>query len=225
MAAYFTKEFTKFFIELSRNNHKDWFDVNRKRYEQHVKTPFLDFTTDFVKEAKKRDKRLDQDPKKAIFRINKDIRFSADKSPYKLHMAALVNGTFNKDWGNPNGIYYQMSAEGMWLGGGLYNVEKPLLEKVRNAMAKKPKEIDALLAEKKFKKLFGGTFQGEKSKIIPKELKPAAEKQPLIYNKQFYYGAETKDVEVLYKTDLLKIMLGYLEASMPVAKWLEKVIK
>ena len=53
MAAYFTKEFTQFFIELSRNNHKDWFDENRKRYEQHVKAPFLDFTTDFVKEAKK----------------------------------------------------------------------------------------------------------------------------------------------------------------------------
>ncbi len=225
MATYFTKDFTKFFIDLSRNNHKDWFDANRKRYEQHVKAAFLDFTTDFVKAASKLDKKLDMDPKKAIFRINKDIRFSKDKSPYKLHMAALVNGTFNKDWGNPNGIYYQFSAEGLWLGGGMYNVEKPLLEKIRNAMAKKPKELDAVLGEKKFKKLFAGTFQGEKSKIIPKELKAAAEKQPLIYNKQFYYGAEAKDPAIFYQPDLLKIMMGYLEASMPVAKWLEKAIK
>lgn len=225
MAAYFTKEFTKFFIDLSRNNHKDWFDENRKRYEQHVKTPFLDFTSDFIKEATKLDKRLNQDPKKAIFRINKDIRFSADKSPYKLHMAALVNGSFNKDWGNPNGMYYQMSAEGIWLGGGLYNVEKPLLTKIRTALAKKPKEIDALLKEKKFKKLFAGTFQGEKSKILPKEFKEAAEKQPLIYNKQFYYGAEANDPAILYQPDLLKIMKGYLEASLPVAKWLEKAVK
>jgi len=225
MAAYFTKDFTQFFIELSRNNHKDWFDENRKRYEQNVKAPFLAFTTDFVNEAKKLDKRLEQDPKKAIFRINKDIRFSIDKSPYKLHMAGLVNGTFNKDWSNPHGLYYQFSAEGFWLGGGLYNVEKPLLEKVRNAMAKKPKEIEAILSEKKFKKLFGGTFQGEKSKIIPKELKEAAEKQPLIYNKQFYYSSEEHNPEILYKKDLLKVMVGYLETSMPVAKWLEKAIK
>jgi uncharacterized protein (TIGR02453 family) len=225
MAAYFTKDFIQFFIDLSRNNHKDWFDENRKRYEQQVKAPFLAFTTDFVKEAKKLDKNLDMDAKKAIFRINKDIRFSKDKSPYKLHMAALVNGTFNKDWGNPHGLYYQLSAEGMWLGGGIYQPDKPILEKIRAALAKKPKEIDAILAEKSFKKLFGGTFQGEQSKILPKELKEAAEKQPLIYNKQFYYASENKDPKVILKPDFMQVMVKHLEASMPVAKWLEKAIK
>lgn len=222
MAAYFTKDFIKFFIELSRNNHKDWFDANRKRYEQSVKAPFIAFTTDFIKEASKLNKNLAMDPKKAIFRINKDVRFSKDKSPYKLHMAALVNGTFNKDFGNPNGMYYQFSAEGMWLGGGLYGPEKSAIENIRMAMAKKPKEIEALLNEKKFKKLFGGTLQGEKSKIIPKELKEAAAKQPLIYNKQFYFGAETDDPDYILMPDLLKKMVQYLEASLPVSKWMEK---
>lgn len=222
MAAYFTKDFIKFFIELSRNNHKDWFDANRKRYEQSVKTPFFDFTSDFIKEATKLDKTLAMDPKKAIFRINKDVRFSKDKAPYKLHMAALVNGTFNKDFGNPKGMYYQFSAEGMWLGGGLYGPEKDAVTNIRNAMAKKPKEIEAILSEKKFKKLFGGTFQGEKSKIIPKELKAAAEKQPLIYNKQFYFGAQTDDPDYITMPDLMKKMIQYLEASLPVAKWLDK---
>lgn len=225
MAAYFTKEFTRFFIELSRNNHKEWFDENRKRYEQHVKAPFLEFTTDFIKEAKKLDKRLDQDPKKAIFRINKDIRFSKDKSPYKLFTTALVNGSFNKDHSSPKGLYYQMSAEGMWIAAGLYQPDKAALEKVRTAMAKRPKEIDALLKEKNFKKFYGGTFRGEKSKIIPKELKPAAEIQPLIYNKQFYFSGEYKDPAVLYKPDLMKIMVQHLDASLPMIKWLEKTIK
>jgi uncharacterized protein (DUF2461 family) len=140
-------------------------------------------------------------------------------------MAALVNGTFNKDWENPHGMYYQLSAEGLWLGGGLYNVEKTLIDKIRYAMAKKPKELEAVLNEKKFKKLFAGTFQGEKSKIIPKELKEAAQNQPLIYNKQFYYGAEASDPDILLQKNLMKIMVGYLEASLPVAKWLEKAIK
>jgi uncharacterized protein (TIGR02453 family) len=225
MAAYFTKEFPQFFIDLSRNNHKDWFDENRKRYEQQIKAPFLAFTTDFINEAKKLDKRLDMEPKKAIFRINKDIRFSKDKSPYKLHMAGLVNGSFNKDWNNPHGLYYQLSAEGMWLGGGFYQPEKIILEKIRNSMAKKPKEIDTILNEKSFRKLFGGTFQGEKSKILPKELKAAAEIQPLIFNKQFYFGAEYSDPKVFLKPDFMKLMLSHLEASMPVTKWLEKAIK
>jgi uncharacterized protein (TIGR02453 family) len=225
MAAYFTKEFIQFFIDLSRNNHKDWFDENRKRYEQQVKAPFLAFTTDFIKEAKKLDKNLDMDAKKCIFRINKDIRFSKDKSPYKLHMAALVNGTFNKDWGNPHGLYYQLSAEGMWLGGGIYQPDKIILEKIRAALAKKPKEIDVILGEKSFKKLFGGNFQGEQSKILPKELKEAAEKQPLIYNKQFYFACDNKDPKIILKPDFMQVMVKHLEASMPVAKWLEKAIK
>lgn len=225
MATYFTKDFIQFFIDLSRNNHKDWFDEHRKRYEQNVKAPFLAFTTDFVKEAKKLDKRFDMDAKKAIFRINKDIRFSKDKSPYKLHMSALVNGTFNKDWGNPYGLYYQLSAENMWLGGGIYQPEKGMLEKIRNAMAKKPREIEAILNEKSFKKLFGGTFQGEQSKIIPKELKEAAAKQPLIYNKQFYFGADFKDPKIILKPDFMKTMINHLEVSLPVSKWLEKTIK
>ncbi len=225
MAAYFTKDFIQFFIDLSRNNHKDWFDENRKRYEQNVKTPFLTFTQDFIAEAKKLDKGLDMDAKKAIFRINKDIRFSKDKSPYKLHVAAIVNGTFTKDFGNPKGLYYQFSAEGVWTGGGLYQPEKSAIEQVRMAMAKKPKEINTLLSDKNFKKLFGGTFLGEQSKIIPKELKEAAEIQPLIYNKQFYFAAEYEDPKVLLKPDLMKFMLNHLEASLPMMKWLEKTIK
>ena len=225
MAAYFTKEFTRFFVELSRNNHKEWFDENRKRYEKEVKEPFLQFTTDFIKEASKVDKSLGMEPKTAIFRINKDIRFSKDKSPYKLHVAAMVNGTHKKDWNNPRGLYYQFSAEGMWLGGGLYQTEKSIMEDVRIAMYQNPKEFEALMKDKKFKKMFGGTLQGEKSKIIPKELKEAAEKQPLIYNKQFYFGAEYEDAKILYSPDLMKTLISYLEASLPVAKWLAEAVK
>ena len=81
MSVYFTPAFNKFFIDLAPNNNKDWFDVNRNRYEQDVKLPFRGFTADVIKEISKIDPTVKMEAKDAIFRINRDIRFSKDKYP------------------------------------------------------------------------------------------------------------------------------------------------
>ena len=76
---YFSDDFVKFFNELEQNNHKDWFDENRKRYEKEVKAPFKSFVTDFIVEIQKYDPEIMIKPKDAVFRINRDIRFSNNK--------------------------------------------------------------------------------------------------------------------------------------------------
>ena len=79
---YFTKDFLDFFKELAANNHKDWFHANKKRYEASVKDPFKVFVQDMIDRAAAKDDRFAGEAKNAIFRINRDIRFSKDKSPY-----------------------------------------------------------------------------------------------------------------------------------------------
>ena len=92
MSTYFSPDFLQFFKELAANNHKEWFDENRKRYETVVKKPFEVFVQHAIDEMAKLDPRLSElDPKKCIFRINRDIRFSKDKAPYKLNRSAAIS--------------------------------------------------------------------------------------------------------------------------------------
>ena len=88
MAAYFEEDFLDFFTELAFNNEKSWFDVNRKRYEKSVKDPFKAFVVDMIAGIAEFDPSITTDlqPKDVSFRINRDIRFSKDKTPYNLSL-------------------------------------------------------------------------------------------------------------------------------------------
>lgn len=221
---YFTQDYIDFFIELSRNNHKDWFDANRKRYETIVKKPFYAFVDAVIGELKKTDRSISMTAKDAVFRINKDIRFSADKSPYKLHMAASISNTHKKDFQNP-GIYFQFSAEGIFIASGIYQPDKPTLESIRNHIAHHLQKFDKLLKDKDFKKYFHGEIQGEKNKIVPKDLKEAAGKQPYIYNKQFYYASEYDAPEKIFDKKLLQLIVQHYHAAEPMNKFLKEALK
>ena len=107
----FSPDFFEFFIELSMNNQKTWFDLNRKRYEEKVKAPFLEFVTTLID----RMSLIDSDfngivPKECIFRINKDIRFSKDKTPYKSFCSASIHVGGRKSM-FPGGMYIEIGAE------------------------------------------------------------------------------------------------------------------
>jgi len=83
--AYFTKEYLDFFQELEKNNSKEWFDKNRKRYENHVRKPMIALVEDVVSSMQEHDSGFNPDPKKCVGRINRDTRFSKDKTPYNTH--------------------------------------------------------------------------------------------------------------------------------------------
>lgn len=205
-----TKEFNTFFKELSRNNHKEWFDENRKRYEQSVKNPFLGLVAEVIAEMKKLDKDLVMEPKDAVFRINRDIRFSNDKSPYKLHMAAHVGKGGKKDTQIP-GIYFQVSPEAVMIGTGIYQPEKELVEKIRYHIAANLTRFEQIINDKKFTAYFSG-IEGEKNKKLPADLKEAAEKQPIIYHKQFYCWKEYYGEKEALRKDLAPFIVAHFSA-------------
>jgi uncharacterized protein (TIGR02453 family) len=221
--AFFTPDFLQFFIELAPNNHKDWFDLNRKRYEKSVKEPFKDFVEHIIKEIAKTDASFkDLEAKDCIFRINRDIRFSKDKTPYKMNVSAVVAPEGKKSKA-VNGVYFEFGPEHVRVYGGIYEIDKDDLLTVREGIANDLKGFQEAYSNPRFKKVFG-TILGEKNKVIPKELKEAAEKEPLIFNKQWYFYAQF-DAETVLDPKLDQLLLNCFEAGKPVEHYFNKLIK
>jgi uncharacterized protein (TIGR02453 family) len=220
--SYFTPEFLKFFRGLKKNNSKAWFDANKEWYETAIKKPFALFVEEIIARIRAEDAALTISAKEAIFRLNRDIRFSKDKRPYKEHMAANISPAGRANHEEP-GFYLQFGPEQVMLGGGAYMVEKENLHKIRQAIVKQLDEFDALLKDKKFKQKFG-TLQGEKNKVLPAALKEYAAKQPLVANKQFYYMAEL-EAETILKKNLPELVMQYYHAGKAMNAFLKRAMK
>ncbi len=210
---YFTEAFNNFFKGLAANNHKDWFQENKKTYEKEVKKAFATFLTDLIKAIREKyDPTLDLEVKNAVFRINRDIRFSKDKTPYKLQVSAVISNGGRKNVQIP-GMYLQFGVGEISIGGGSYSPDKENLQRIREHIAAHPKQVKSLLADKTFKKYYGNIL-GEQNKRIPKELKEAYAIEPMIANKQFYFMANYDDESIIKRDDLLDWVLEHYEAGM-----------
>jgi uncharacterized protein (TIGR02453 family) len=220
--AWFTPDFNKFFIDLAPNNNKEWFDANRKRYEQSVKEPFEAFVAEVIKQVAKVDPKVNITPREAIFRINRDVRFSKDKAPYKSRMSAVVAAGGRKDH-STGGIYFELGPENVAFYGGQYMPEKEQLQGIREHIAANLARFKKLRTAKAFVDRFEG-IQGERNKIVPKEFKEAALKEPLIANKQFYFMAELPPSTVS-DPKLVQILLDHYKAMKPMNDFLAEGIR
>ena len=128
----FSADFLAFFRDLAANQNRDWFQTNKSRYEAIVRDPMRDLVVALSTALAERDLPLGGDPKRSITRINRDVRFSADKSPYKNYVAA----TFTHDPGemSPGLLYLQLSPEESFAGLGFYAVEPADLASLRAAI-------------------------------------------------------------------------------------------
>jgi len=221
--AHFSKDFNEFFKELAANNNKDWFDENRARYKNTIKEPFEVFIADLIDELSKYDPNLKGiDPKKTIFRINRDIRFSKDKSPYKLNRSAAISKGGKKDRAGA-GIYIQLGPEMVALAGGAYEMHKDQLMKLRNYIANNHKSFRKAIESDAFQRHYG-EIRGEENKRLPnKELTEAAEKEPHIYKKQMYYWTELSP-ELVHSDKLIPTVIEYFKAAKPVREFLRKAL-
>ena len=220
---HFDHEYLKFLRELPANNNRDWFNENKVRFKSSVEQPFHALIDDLLDRLSGEMKGLESiDAKHCVFRIYRDVRFSKDKEPYKTHMSALVTSSGRKGMSDP-GLYIESSAEHLRLYSGAYQLEKDALHRVRTAIKDHPQEFSRVISNKKFVDNFG-EIRGEKNKRIPKEFEDAAEKQPLIFNKNFYFFKEWPADKILDE-NLVKELLGTYKAAEPVNTFLFKAIK
>ncbi len=210
-----------FFEQLGKNNHKEWFHANKKHYEQEVKAPFLALLDHLIPELTTWDPRIPQEAKTALFRINKDIRFSKDKSPYHTVMKAGFSPNGKKSM--LPGYYLGIDAHNIHVGGGLFMLRPPELKKLREHIARDTDQLVRLVENADFISSFG-RIKGEKAKRLDKSLVEAAEKTDLIYNKQFYamaefplepfFGSEELTEEILEHFKGIRPLIDYLTAAL-----------
>lgn len=143
----------QFLRELKDNNHREWFVANKVRYEQVARNPMLRFIEDLQPVLDKVAPHVIADPRPvggSMFRINCDILFSKDKSPYKTAVAAhFRHEGFGKDISAP-GFYLHIEPEQVFMGGGLFHPDAKRLHQVRSAIAEKPDKWQQAISGKKF---------------------------------------------------------------------------
>lgn len=219
---YFSSDFNQFFKELAANNHKDWFDENRDRYHRNIKEPFEKFVADLVDELKKDNPKLNINPKSAIFRINRDIRFSKDKSPYKLNRSAAIAPNGKKSIGK-GGIYVELGPGRVMVGGGAFSPSKEDLQSLRETIAAKPSKFRKAIENPDFVSVYGEIHGDENKRLPSKELMEAAKKEPLLFKKSMYYFAESSP-EMVTSDKLMNTILKQYEAGRSVREFIAEAL-
>ena len=153
----FTPEFLNFFKTLAKNNNRQWFNEHKAEYKQAVVEPMLQFIEAMVPRLKRISPHFVADPRSnggSMFRIYRDVRFSKDKTPYKLHAACHFRHELGKDAHAP-GFYVHISPQEIVFGGGIWMPPNSELLKIRNTIVDNPNEWKRIKSAAKFKRMFG----------------------------------------------------------------------
>jgi uncharacterized protein (TIGR02453 family) len=213
-----------FLADLAQNNNKDWFDANRKTYEVLKKEWQVKVAT-FIKQIAEFDKTVSHlEPKDCIFRINRDIRFAKDKSPYKTNFGAYICMAGKKaSVANRAGYYLHIEPNKSFIAGGLYMPDAPDLKKVRQEIDYNFKEFNSILSNKDFKKHFK-TLEGEKLKTTPKGYDEKNEAIEFLKHKSFIVSKAVTDAEITGK-DFEKMLIESFRVMKPFHDFLNKALE
>ncbi len=130
---------------LAQHNERDWFEAHRDVYREHLQEPLRDLVHDLAATLSERQIPLTGDPKRSLFRIHRDVRFSADKSPYKTHVSAVLSQTGNKH--EAGILYLHIDPNESFAASGFYGLPTPELNRIRHVIVEDPKAFLATLPE------------------------------------------------------------------------------
>ena len=217
----FSPEALKFFVELKRHNNRPWFLKNKETYERQIKEPMVSFVLALNAELRSLAPELITEPKRAIYRIYRDVRFSADKSPYKTHTAAL----FAPRWLGKHacaGLYFHVAHDELLLAGGVYMPGPKELLAIRNHIAANPTAFRKILAHRQIASL--GGLQGDQLVRVPKGFAPDHPAADLLRYKQFLVWVNHPPEKALGK-DLLHLLVQTFCTLLPLVRFLNAPLK
>ena len=154
----------EFAAALKQNNNRPWFLEHREDYDL-ARARFEEYVSALIRELSKTDPLADLTPKDCIFRMNRDLRFTKDKTPYKPYMSAYIAPGGRKS--RLLGYYVHLEPGNVMLAGGLYEPTPPQLTAWRESISRNSGPFKEIISESSFKKVFG-EVGGEKLKTIPR---------------------------------------------------------
>jgi uncharacterized protein (TIGR02453 family) len=219
MPTYFSPQALKFLRGLARHNDRDWFAERKTIYEQELKAPMLalieeingelvDFAPEHIRPAQK-----------CMFRIYRDTRFSADKTPYKKHISAWFarQGLEKKSGG---GFYFHLSGKELIIAAGVYMPEREQLLAIRNHLVENHVEYRKLFEARKLRKIMG-EFDGLRLSRPPKGFPKEHPALDLVACRQWGVSA-TLPAETVLQPTLRKEIVSRFRAAAPLIEFLNR---
>jgi uncharacterized protein (TIGR02453 family) len=187
-APRFTAGTLSFLRRLKRNNRREWFNARRDEYERVVRQPMIAIIERLAIDLRSFAPELVASPKASMYRIHRDTRFSDNKTPYKTHVAAVFpcRGLPKHEGA---GLYFHVSPDGVWVGGGMYAPQTPQLHAVREHIAVNSRRLRAIVSSPAFRRAVGA-LEGEQLQRVPRGFPKDHEAAEYLKYRQFLAGCE-----------------------------------
>jgi uncharacterized protein (TIGR02453 family) len=213
-----------FLKRLKKNNNKPWFDNNRAQYEA-ARIDFSNFIQLLIDALQLKDTTITgMTSRECLFRINRDIRFSKNKQPYKTNFGASIKRGGRKS--GYAGYYFHLEPGNSFIGGGLWMPEPAALKNVRQEIDYNWEEFQSILKERSFKKTYADIYMGEGMSLSTTPKGYEKDNPAATYLKLKGFIAETSVTdEELVKATLHKKTLTAFEALQPLLNFINTAIE
>lgn len=211
----------EFLCELAVNNNREWFMDNKKRFDsaQDNVTAFAGY---LIGEIGKFDGEVAAiDPKSCVFRIYRDVRFSKDKSPYKINLGSYISPGGRKSM--QPGYYFHLQPGHSFVAGGKHVPDGPELLKIRTAIAENTADFLKIVEKKSFRETFG-EMRGEKLRSAPKGFDPDHKAVEYLKLKEFMAYTELPDDKFLISAEFPKHLVKLMKEMYPLVAYLRKAL-
>lgn len=222
---HFGAEALAFFRGLARHNAKPWFEAHRADYERHVKQPMADLVEEMDLRMARFAPEMVGDPKRSLFRLYRDIRFSRDKSPYKTHAACWFfhrGGSAKvgrEAHGGGAGFYFHLEPGASFVGGGCWMPPRPALNRFRAAIAGDLRGFERIVQAPSLRRRFHGLSEEEMLKRVPRGYREEHPAARWLRHQSFTVGRPLTDAQVT-GARLTAILESDYRTMLPLVRWL-----
>ncbi|MFN8589674.1 MAG: DUF2461 domain-containing protein [Candidatus Eisenbacteria bacterium] len=227
--SHFDAPSLKFLRGIARHNDRTWFEAHRAEYEEHVKTPMAELVAEMDLRLARFAPEIEGDPKRSVFRIHRDVRFSSDKSPYKTHAACWFfhSGGSSKvgreAHGGGAGFYFHLQPGASMLGGGLWMPPRPALQQLRAAIAEDVRGFARVADSPAMRRRFGALSEESALKRVPRGYDADHPAARWLRLQSFTVGHALTDADVT-GAKLTKTLETSFATMLPLVRWLNGVL-
>lgn len=223
----FPKAGQQFFADLAANNNREWFNTNKQRYTDTVLNPSIEFIIALGERLKSISSGLIYDTRTngsgSLMRINRDIRFSADKTPYNEYVAMMFWEGGGKKTENP-GFGIRIGADGAGMMAGMHGFPKPTLERYRQAVDDEKSGQALVKAVKAVAAAGDYHIGGEHYKTVPRGYDKAHPRAELLKYAGLYVHVPEFGWDVLSSPDVVDYCLNHCQKIAPIQRWLVDIL-
>jgi len=219
----------RFLRGLARHNDREWFERHRAAYETELRDPLRALVEEMDVRLARIAPELVGDPRRSIFRIHRDVRFSKDKSPYKTNAACQFyhhdagRGAGQDAEGAGAGLYFQIAEGECFVAGGIWMPARPALERIREAVAEEPEALGRIVRTSGFRRRFGSLSEEAMLSRLPRGYAEGHPAERWLRYKSFTAARMLTEREVT-SPRLAALIERDFAALVPLVRWLNGAI-